>query len=169
MNVNVKRICASTTYFFFHHLHFHEAGASMNSLTLFSGSHNICKGAEWEWGLTWFGDALEVKHENEKRAEACRQEQASSSGHPHREARLCWRSHRLLVAASTRFIRDHPAEDVTLSEDRSLNIKWNGRNPTPHSSNLNCSTEQKDNYQLTLKWRWRKPRAARSGLCFFKD
>lgn len=61
-------------------------------------------------GLTWLGDALKVQHENEERAEARRQEQASSSGHLHPEARLCWRSPRPLVAASTRFIRDHPAE-----------------------------------------------------------
>lgn len=53
-------------------------------------------------GLTWLGDALKVKHENEERAEARRQEQASFSGHPHPEARGP------LAAASTRFIRGSP-------------------------------------------------------------
>lgn len=64
------------------------------------------------WTLTWFGDALKVKHQNEERAEACRQAQASSVGHPHPEARLCWRSPLPLVSASTRFIRDPSAEDA---------------------------------------------------------
>lgn len=40
-------------------------------------------------GLTWFSDALKVQHENEQRAEARRQKQASSPRHLHPEARLC--------------------------------------------------------------------------------
>lgn len=63
-------------------------------------------------GLTWFGDALKVQHENEERAEARRQKQASSPRHLHPEARLCWRSLRPLVAASTQFMRDRPVADT---------------------------------------------------------
>lgn len=70
-----------------------------------------------EWGDTWLGDALIVKQEGEERAEARRQEHTSSSGHPHGEARLSWRSPRLLVAPSTRFIRAQPAEDARLPEE----------------------------------------------------
>ena len=71
----------------------------------------FCRTVQCVLGLTWLGDALEVKHEYEERAEARRQEQASSSGHLHPETRLFWRSPRPLVAASTRFIRNRPAED----------------------------------------------------------
>lgn len=70
-------------------------------------------------GLTWFGDALKVQHENEQRAEARRQKQASSPRHLHHEARLCWRSLRPLVAASTQFMRDRPVADT-----RDLKAIW---------------------------------------------
>lgn len=64
-------------------------------------------------GLTWFSDALKVQHENEQRAEARRQKQASSPRHLHPEARLCWRSLRPpLFAASTQFMRDRPMADT---------------------------------------------------------
>lgn len=62
--------------------------------------------------LAWFGDALEVKNEDEERAEARRQEQTSSSGHPHHEVPLRRRSPRHLVDASPRFIRVRLDEDA---------------------------------------------------------
>lgn len=117
---------------------------------MFVGVGFFCPKVQYVLGLTWLGDALKVKHENEERAEARRQEQASSSGHPHPEARLFWRSPRPLVAASTRFIRNRPAEDEkTLGRMKRLFINCGTRKKKarcrPSNNNVSLAAERHRN------------------------
>lgn len=122
------------------------------------------------WGLTWLGDGLKVKHENEERAEARRQEQASSSGHPHPEARLWWQSTRPFVAVSTRFIRDHAGGGCrTLRRMMSLFMSRRKRKHSPSRNNGNGkpgNLKIQSTLAVNSNVVVHKTRTTRCGLCF---